>query len=301
MLSSICRAVLFTLGLAMASATLAQDPALEAEASSALAGQDFEKAARLYQELTSQQPDNGAFWFSLGAAQQGLEQHAKASKSYRESHRLGNQAGVSAFRTARMHGQLGDEDAALSWLETAADDGMRVSSKLVKQMAEFQNLHENGRFEVALAGLAPCGAAAHRQFDFWVGEWDVRPVNPPPGPAAPPAFNDISLSQDGCTLIERYQSGPVYTGTSLSFYDRSRDLWHQTWIDNQGGPLYIEGKFQDGKMALWGPEGTQPRSRVTWEAQSDGSVTQHWQTTADEGKSWTTVFHGRYTRRQATD
>ena len=299
MLSSATRTTWLIVGLALASAAAA-NPDLEAEASSALAAQEFKKAAKLYRKLTDEHPENGPYWFNLGAAQQGLEQYSDASKSYQESHRLANQAGISAFRAARMESQLGAQNTALTWLETAAKDGMRVSSKLVTQMPEFQKLIENERFEVAVAGMAPCGSAAHRQFDFWVGEWDVRPVNPPPGPAAPPAFNSITLSEDGCTLIERYRSGPVYTGTSLSFYDRNRDVWHQTWIDNQGGPLYIEGKFEDGKMALWGPEGTEPRSRVTWEAQPDGSVTQHWQTTPDEGDTWTTVFYGRYTRQAET-
>lgn len=300
MLSSTARMAWLMAGLLLAGFAAADNAELEAEAGSALAAQDFEKAARLYDQLTDKQPENGAYWFNLGAAQQGLEQYEKASKSYQESHRLGNQTGVSAFRTARAYGQLGAEEKALTWLETAAGDGMRVSAKLVRTIPEFEGLLKRQRFESALAGMAPCGSTAHRQFDFWVGEWDVRPVNPPPGPAAPPAFNSITLSEDGCTLIERYKSGPVYTGTSLSFYDRNRDLWHQTWIDNQGGPLYIEGTFEDGKMALWGPEETQPRSRVTWEAQPDGSVTQHWQTTADEGETWTTVFYGRYTRQTET-
>ena len=44
-----------------------------------------------------------------------------------------------------------------------------------------------------------CDAPEHRQFDFWVGEWEVRD---PSGQVV--GTNAISRSYDGCLLVERW-------------------------------------------------------------------------------------------------
>ncbi len=138
----------------------------------------------------------------------------------------------------------------------------------------------------------PCSSEAHRQFDFWVGEWEVRSAANP----ANVAYNSISLEQGGCVLVERYKSGPVFTGISLSFYVAPRKVWHQSWVDNQGGSLFGEGGLRDGSMVLESDAGANPFNRVTWTPNDDGTVRQHWQRSTDGQDTWTTVFDGTYTR-----
>jgi hypothetical protein len=38
------------------------------------------------------------------------------------------------------------------------------------------------------------------------------------------------------------------------------------------------------------------RERITWTPQPDGGVHQWWQRSDDEGRTWSTVFDGRYVR-----
>ena len=45
-----------------------------------------------------------------------------------------------------------------------------------------------------------CDGPEHRQFDFWVGEWQVRD---PSGQVI--GTNAITRSYDGCLLIERWE------------------------------------------------------------------------------------------------
>ena len=33
-------------------------------------------------------------------------------------------------------------------------------------------------------------------------------------------------------------------------YDAASDKWHQTWIDSNGAPLYLDGGLVDGHMVL---------------------------------------------------
>jgi hypothetical protein len=145
------------------------------------------------------------------------------------------------------------------------------------------------------ASAAPCETPAHRQFDFWLGEWDVRT---PDGKLA--GTNRIEREYDGCVVHERYATGRGYSGESLNVYDASRGVWHQTWVDSSGMLLLLEGTFRDGSMVLEGEtvadDGQVARQRITWTPGEDGSVRQHWQATDAEGR-WITVFDGRYTRR----
>lgn len=143
----------------------------------------------------------------------------------------------------------------------------------------------------------PCASAAHRAFDFWLGEWQVHGAN---GKLA--GTNSITSVHGGCVLRESYRTAGGYSGESINIYDASRKLWHQTWADSSGLLLTLEGGIQDGKMVLEGKGaaagGGAVSHRITWTPNADGSVRQHWESTDASGK-WTTAFDGKYTRKAA--
>jgi len=134
----------------------------------------------------------------------------------------------------------------------------------------------------------PCNSIEHRAFDFWLGEWTVTTKDK----NKPPAKSSITLSNDGCSIHERYETSGGFTGNSINFYDVKAKKWHQTWIDNQGSPLYLDGEFKDDSMVL--SDGT---NRITWTLLKDGRVNQRWDTTRDKGKTWKTIFDGFYNRK----
>ena len=63
-------------------------------------------------------------------------------------------------------------------------------------------------------------------------------------------------------LHERYATPRVYTGESLNTYDPARKVWHQTWVDNSGVLLLLDGKFDGKSMVLegktWTPQAKRP-------------------------------------------
>lgn len=147
----------------------------------------------------------------------------------------------------------------------------------------------------APAAAGPCDTPAHRQFDFWLGDWDVKQPD-----GTPVGRNLVTREQGGCALRERYSTPRAYAGESLNAYDPGRGTWHQTWIDNAGLLLQLEGGWRDGAMVLEGrttaPDGKVMQHRLTWTPRPDGSVRQHWEQRAGDG-AWTTAFDGRYTKR----
>jgi len=147
----------------------------------------------------------------------------------------------------------------------------------------------------AQSPATPCSAPAHREFDFWLGDWNVTG---PKGVIA--GTNSISREYGGCVLHERYDTGRGYSGESFNIYDGPRRVWHQTWVDSSGLLLLLEGGLKDGKMVLEGsassPDGRATRHRITWTPNPDGSVRQLWESTNAAGE-WTVAFDGKYTRR----
>jgi hypothetical protein len=142
---------------------------------------------------------------------------------------------------------------------------------------------------------AACETAQYRQFDFWIGTWDVTEGGVPAG------RNEIRGDLSGCALFESWTAVDNTRGRSVNFYDRDRRRWHQTWVDDRGGVLELDGGIVNGRMVLEQSQ-TDPRTRlrvrqrITWTPNPDGSVRQHWEVQKGPGTAWKTVFDGTYKR-----
>ncbi len=146
----------------------------------------------------------------------------------------------------------------------------------------------------------PCQAAEHRQFDFWLGEWEVFDKG---GKVV--GHSRIESILNGCVIAEHWSSGgnPVGAGDGKSFnlFNAQIGQWEQFWVDAQGTRLVLNGNLVAGSMVLSGQQpkpdaktGVAQRERITWTPNSDGSVRQLWESSSDEGKTWTIAFDGSY-------
>ncbi len=139
-----------------------------------------------------------------------------------------------------------------------------------------------------------CLSAEHRQFDFWLGEWDVAQG----GKAA--GRNSIRSILNGCAISEEWSGAGGFQGNSLNFYNADTKRWHQTWIDSQGQSLALSGQFEAGSMTLQSaPVDTLPRHKISWTPMPDKSVRQLWQVQDAPGADWKTLFDGKYSARPA--
>ena len=142
--------------------------------------------------------------------------------------------------------------------------------------------------------------AAH-EFDFWIGEWDVF------GPDGTQVGRNTVTSMfagpaASGMLHEHWHGNGGVEGRSINAYDAARGRWHQTWMDSTGDMLLLEGGLVGGAMVLEAraASGEDPsvmeRQRITWT--HDGTeVRQLWESSADDGATWTVAFDGRYRRR----
>ena len=141
---------------------------------------------------------------------------------------------------------------------------------------------------IAQPARDPCSTPEHRQFDFWIGDWEVRNAA---GKVV--GTNNITKLHKGCVLFENWSGTGGVTGSSFNIYDASRKQWHQTWVDNSGSLLELDGKFVDGAMML-----SNSGNRITWRVLPDGRVRQLWEASSDNGATWKTSFDGYYEKKK---
>jgi len=134
-----------------------------------------------------------------------------------------------------------------------------------------------------------CTAPEYRQFDFWLGDWDVFDV----GGAEITAHVRVDSILDGCVLREHYEDPSGQVGESFTIFDSGRRIWHQTWVTNRGRLLTIEGGPKGGSIVLTGAyyldDAKEVRVRGTWTPVADG-VRESAVTSSDGGKTWKPWF-----------
>ena len=147
---------------------------------------------------------------------------------------------------------------------------------------------------------AGCTGAEQRQFDFWLGEWDVSPT----GQTFVLAESTISLHGQGCVIMENWRPLAGAHGYSINMYDAADGKWHQTYGDATGRRTVFAGAM-DGEVLrlenLSAPPPSAPpdlRRRMNFQ-RIDADTVHQWGETFRDGV-WTTTFDFTYRRRPGT-
>ena len=138
-----------------------------------------------------------------------------------------------------------------------------------------------------------------KQFDFWLGEWDLTWGENGRG------RNVISKILDGQVIQEQFTSlpddeTPPFVGLSLSVFNARTDRWQQTWVDNQGGYLDFTGGMAGDKMILSRQaiiEGQPVQQRMVWHNIGADALDWSWERSDDGGQSWKVLWAIHYRRQ----
>ena len=138
----------------------------------------------------------------------------------------------------------------------------------------------------------------YRQFDFWVGEWNVFALN---GQQA--GTSKVERLLDSCVLLENWYTANGSSGKSFNAFNGAKGKWQQYWVDNSGGVTeYMNGRFENGSMIMETEKIQQPNQtfrimRMTFTPLSKDKVRQHGQSSTDGGQAWKTDFDLEYRRK----
>jgi hypothetical protein len=149
------------------------------------------------------------------------------------------------------------------------------------------------RFQEAAAKFAafaaPCAqpGSPWRQFDFWVGSWDVYDRS---GNRA--GQSRIERILGDCVVLENWKG--TSEGKSWNTWNPARKRWEQSWVDSSASPVFFTGQLENGVMVYHSdqpqPDGKPYERRLTFTPLSGKRVRQFSQGTADGGKTWTTEY-----------
>ncbi len=206
------------------------------------------------------------------------------------------------FERARLHTLSSEPGEAVAVLRSIADAGFTSVGFIVNDPI-LSTLEGNAGYDEIVAAMSklayPCESdETFREFDFWVGEWDVH------GPGGTPAgTNSIQKEERGCVLIEKWTNTAGGTGQSINYVDKISGEWVQIWNAEGGSQINIRGGMTDEGMALVGTlhtisNGTTIPFRGLWTPLPDGRVRQFFEQSNDGGETWTTWFEGFYTRKE---
>jgi tetratricopeptide (TPR) repeat protein len=283
----------------------AQPTAAQQKADALYQAQNWSAAAAAYEALIGEEGASAQAHFRLAVAYTNLGRDEEAVGYFRKAEKLGTPMPQVALRLAAIHARAGRNDDAFSELKRATDAGLTAIPPALATADGFDRLHSDPRYKEVLAAIdrnaRPCEHdPKYREFDFWLGEWDVRPANAPP--SSPPATNIVTRIHNGCVLLESW-TAPGQTGQSFNIYDRSRGKWHQTWVDSTGGLHEYWGQLQDGNMVFIGdlpplPGQTSRRpTRLTFFKLEPDKVRQLSEVSVDGGRTWRVNYDLIYRRR----
>jgi hypothetical protein len=145
------------------------------------------------------------------------------------------------------------------------------------------------------APATACTGPEFRQFDFWLGKWNVSSRE-----GKELGRSEISRASGSCAIREEWQSSSGISGMSINYYDRADGRWHQDWVGSDGAILHLHGELAGNAMVLRGESkegGKIVINRITWTPLPGGKVKQEWSISPDNGDTWNTSFIGIYEKK----
>jgi hypothetical protein len=154
-----------------------------------------------------------------------------------------------------------------------------------------------------------CASAEHRQFDFWVGDWDVSirarqsPTSEEWGEGK--GTQHVESILGGCAIAENFSAdgpGGAWAGKSYSMWQPQLGKWRQTWVDDGGSFLEFTGGVEAGAMTLYGAPRTVKdvsfQMRMVFKDVTADALHWEWQRSTDDWKTFVVMMTIDYQRRR---
>ena len=288
----------------------AQNPTnkIIARADSFFQAQKWQMAKELYESVLTDTITNPLAWNKLGFSNYNVKKYDDAMKCFKKSLSQNPPpplSGIIYSRTARILAIKNEKQKTFIALDSAVSNGYSFIKEL-DTLPEYSALRDDTYFkhlrEQVYINGNPCMADAHRrEFDFWVGEWEVFPTGAKPN--GPGAKSVIQIISGGCAILENWES-PNSNGKSINFIDPATNKWKQSWAGNyvNGTQEFVDGEYKDNAMRFTfetkNAQGNKIIGHFIFYNEGPSQVRQFNETSSDGGKTWTTSYDFTYYRRK---
>lgn len=273
---------------------------LRNQADHLMAAGKWKAAASCFRLLTEKDQRDARAWFMLGFCLHSARELDDAVRVHMKAAEFPQTKPTALYNLACAYALQNKREAALDALAKAVQAGFYGQQPITAD-PDFASIKDDQRFrKLADAAKPPAMRDVYRQFDFWVGIWDVYSRS-----GEKVGTNVVTKDEKGFLITEKFTNRGGNTGTSINYYDPGSRQWKQTWVDEAGTVIQYVGGFADSQMSLegvrTGPNGSVSRSRVSYRPDSDGTIQQRIQRSDDGGKTWRIFFDGRYVRQANED
>jgi hypothetical protein len=115
--------------------------------------------------------------------------------------------------------------------------------------------------------------------------------------------NQINSILKGCVVEENFDATDAlnFAGKSFSVYNPNKNIWQQTWVDDQGGYMVFNGGMSEDKMILSRKITRQEKEliqRMVFYNISENELDWNWESSDDNGETWKLNWKIHYTRIQ---
>jgi tetratricopeptide (TPR) repeat protein len=271
------------------------------EANAFFQAKDWANAAKAFEAITKKEPGNFQAWNQLGAALLALEKYDKAAAAYEKAVTLNSSSPIPQYNLACAYARLNDKDEAFAALNKIAPTGF-FKPEQISADADLVSLHDDPRFKELLSqaqkAVKPCTASPeYRQFDFWIGEWDVQTAS-----GQPAGKSSVQLILGDCVIFENWSGAFGMNGKSFNIYNATRRQWQQTWVNDRGTITEFVGEFKGDRMEFLTeqalPDGHKKLRRMTLFNLGPDRVRQFSEMSTDEGKTWSVEYDLLYLRKK---
>lgn len=297
-------AVLFLAGLVLAGpraahAALAPTADLIQSADSLYARGAWADAAQAYRALTVADAGNARYWGRYGMALHQLGLYGEAVMALRRAEAIGHHP-LTMFNLACALSRNDEADEALNWLQRSAESGF-TNLAAVESDEDLEPLRRHPRWagvQQTFARVArPCEFDDRfRQFDFWIGDWDVVSSQ-----GQPAGQSHVERILNSCVIFENWTGLSGMNGKSFNFIDPHTGQWRQTWVDDKGDAHEYAGEFVDGEIRFKresrARDGHRVLHRLTFFSVGAGHVRQLGEHSDDEGATWIVDYDLHYHRK----
>ena len=262
--------------------------------------QQWNEAARAYEEVTREEPNNARAWYQLAMSRFSLEQFETAIAAFQKNIALTKNPNAM-YNMACAYARLGQKEKAIESLKQAIENKGPPFINPAGD-SDLAILKDDPRFQEIVTSLDqqrhPCMYSAEaKQFDFWVGEWDVFNTQ-----GQKTGTSVIQKISNGCGILENWRDVFGNEGKSINFFDTGTAKWYQYWIGSAGGPGRYSGVYSDGALRYEGEpkvfNGVKTLSRLTFFNVDANTVRQFAESSPDDGKNWQTTYDFKYIRKK---
>jgi len=269
----------------------AEQPMTIAKAEALWEAEEWEAAAKAFEELLEREPEHPGFAFRAAFAWHSAGMLDKAIPAHKRAAEFEQVRATALYNLGCAYALQGRSDAAFDALREAREAGFDQLDHM-RQDPELDSLHDDERWDSLFEPVEEEEGEDRksRALDFWVGEWDV--YNREGGKAG---TNRIELAVNKNLILENWTGASGRTGKSMTYLDPETGKWTQVWVGWHGNVLTLRGDVvEDGVLRFEGKnvhrDGRDPTlHRTTLTPREDGTVRQYIEESTD-GETWEPMY-----------